>query len=239
MKRFLVTRPLEDSLLTAKALKARGHGAEIVPLLTISFDVELSFADVDPQALIISSANGIRAFAKCDSRRDLDVLTVGPASADEARVLGFRSVTAAGGDVASLVELASQRYQPEKGVLCHVAGRAVAGNLAQDLQELGFEIVQRPAYVARPVDTIPAALRQALMGRDEDTPGGILFFSRRTTQCFVDLVSAEGLTDHCARLAALCLSDAAAEPLRVLNMKSVAVSPQKTQSALLDLCDIE
>jgi len=239
MKRFLVTRPLEDSLSTAQALEARGHGALIVPLLTISFDENVSFADVAPQGLLISSANGIRAFAKCDIRRDLDVLTVGPASAEEARALGFRSVTAANGDVASMVRVASQRYQTDGGVLCHVAGRAVAGNLSHDLQELGFEVVQRSAYTAQAVDQLPADLRDGLTRTGEDGLSGILFYSRRTTQCFVDLVVSEGLKDRCAGLAAFCLSDAAAAPLSDLNMKSVAVAAQKTQSALLDLCDIE
>jgi len=239
MKRFFVTRPFEDALATSKALETRGHEAEIVPLLTIAFDEAASFADLEPQGLLISSANGIRAFAACDSRRDLDVVTVGPASADEAKALGFQTVTAAGGDVASLVALASHRYRPEKGVLCHVAGRAVAGNLAHDLQELGFEVVQRRAYTARAVETLPAALRRALMESDEGAEIGILFFSRRTTQCFVDLLRSEGLDAASPRIAAFCLSDAAAEPLCDISVKSVVVSPQKTQSALLDLCDIE
>ena len=238
MKRFFVTRPIEDSISTAQALAAREHDAVIVPLLTISYDAEVTFTDIEPQGLLISSGNGIRAFAKCDARRDLDVLTVGPASAEEARALGFRSVTAAGGDVASLVKQAAQRYRPDQGVLCHVAGRAVAGQLAPDLRDLGFDVIQRRAYAANPVAVLPEDLRQFLSAPDGDI-ACILLYSRRTTQCFADLVVPAELVDGCRRLAAFCLSDAAAAPLMDLEMKSVAVSAQKTESALLDLCDME
>ena len=239
MKRFLITRPYEDAVSTVQALKARGHDADIVPLLTIEFDDQVSFSDVVPQGLLISSANGIRAFAKCDPRRDLDVLTVGPASAEEALALGFRSVTAAGGDVASLVQSAADRYRPEGGVLCHVAGRTLAGDLAPDLRALGFEVVQRSAYTARSAEVLPPVLRRALYQPGAQDPAGILFYSPRTTRCFVDLVKAAGLEAGCVGLKAFCLSEAAAEPLKDIKMKSVAVSAQKTQSALLDLCDIE
>ena len=239
MKRFLVTRPLEDALTTAGALEARGYKAEIIPLLTISFDNSVSFADIDPQGLLISSANGIRAFAKADSRRDLDVLTVGPASAEEAIKFGFQSVEAAGGDVASLVERACQRYRREGGALCHVAGRAVAGNLASELKAKGFTVVQRSAYQAQALEDMPDALHDILSRPIDRNIGGILFYSRRTTRCFVDLVQAAGLESECSKFRAFCLSQAAAEPLSDLEMKSIAVSPEKTQSALLDLCDIE
>ena len=97
----LVTRPAEDAENLLRALEARGHQALLAPLLTIA-------PNKDPpgppeltgvQALLFTSANGVRAFAGLSDWRDLPVFTVGDASAAAARQAGFARVEGAGGEV--------------------------------------------------------------------------------------------------------------------------------------------
>src|SRR3546814_13842463 len=56
------------------------------------------------QALLVSSANGVRAFARADSRRGLPVYAVGGASAAAARQCGLDRGESAGGDGRRLEE---------------------------------------------------------------------------------------------------------------------------------------
>ena len=100
--RLLVTRPAEDAAPLAALLEEKGHEVTLEPLLTIEpvDNAVLDFEGV--QALLITSANGVRAFAERNAERDLPVLAVGDASASVARELGFTNVESATGDVAAL-----------------------------------------------------------------------------------------------------------------------------------------
>ena len=64
----LVTRPAEDGAQTAAQLEAMGHQAMLAPLLTTHFiDGPAPVLD-DVQALLATSANGVRAFARLSPR---------------------------------------------------------------------------------------------------------------------------------------------------------------------------
>ena len=90
--RILITRPIEDARPLADALEQRGVEVLIEPLLEIRHleDAEIDLEGV--QALLFTSANGVRAFAAVSPRRDLKALTVGDGSADAARHAGFTDV---------------------------------------------------------------------------------------------------------------------------------------------------
>jgi uroporphyrinogen-III synthase len=75
--RALVTRPREDAEKLAAALAARGIEAVLAPLLTIRPlpDSKERLAPLLPgaQAVLFTSANGVRAFAAAAERRDLPI----------------------------------------------------------------------------------------------------------------------------------------------------------------------
>src|SRR3546814_4230390 len=71
LMRILVTRPREDAAGLVTALTARGHAVLLEPLLAIvpRDAVDWPEGHQQAQALLVSSANGVRAFARADSRR--------------------------------------------------------------------------------------------------------------------------------------------------------------------------
>ncbi|HYM03709.1 MAG TPA: uroporphyrinogen-III synthase, partial [Stellaceae bacterium] len=85
----LVTRPREDAASLARAFAERGIEAVIEPMLTIAPVAEgarqLAEQLAGVQALLFTSANGVRAFAAASVRRELPVFVVGDASAAAAR----------------------------------------------------------------------------------------------------------------------------------------------------------
>lgn len=231
--RALVTRPREEAEALAAALAERGVAALVEPMIEISFLSEtLDLAGV--QAVLCTSANGVRALARACAERAVPLLAVGDATAARARAAGFADVASAGGDAADLARLAAQRLSPQDGRLVHVCGSAVAGDLAGALRARGFAVERIELYEARPVTALSPAAVAALEGGEI---GWALFFSPRTAATFTRLANAAGVGRRCATVAALSISAAADRPLAELEWRERRIADRPEQAALLDLLD--
>jgi uroporphyrinogen-III synthase len=103
---ILLTRPLEDSRALAEKLESEGISPLIWPLTRIVPTVMVLKLPFTTDALLFTSANGVRALAALVERRDLPALCVGKATAQAARKAGFRDCFAASGDARALADLA-------------------------------------------------------------------------------------------------------------------------------------
>jgi uroporphyrinogen-III synthase len=115
---ILVTRPKEDARRLVDALEARGHRVFSEPLLSIEPQVDPAIDLSGVQALVFTSVNCVRVFARRSAERSLPVLAVGEATAAEARELGFTAVESANGDVGDLADLIIARLDPKGAVCC-------------------------------------------------------------------------------------------------------------------------
>src|SRR5438552_12976874 len=89
-RRALVTRPRAEAAGLAEALDARGIEAIIEPLLEIRYRDAAAPALAGVQAILCTSANGVRALARLSGERGLPLLAVGETTAARARAVGFR-----------------------------------------------------------------------------------------------------------------------------------------------------
>jgi len=232
--RALVTRPRAEAAELAAALAGRGIEAVIEPL------IEIKTLDLPPpslagvQAVLCTSANGVRALAAAVGERAFPVFAVGDATAAQARAEGFLQVESAHGDVGELARLVRRRLDPADGRLLHVAGTAVAGDLAGELRGAGFTVERVVMYEARAATALDPATAEAL------TDGGIdlaLFFSPRTATIFARLAIAAGIAGRLGRVRALSISPAADAGLVRLGFRERIVAATPTQAALLDRVD--
>jgi len=230
--RVLVTRPREDAAGLVADLEARGHAVMLEPLLTIRprDPADWPAGHENAQALLVTSANGARAFARLDARRDLPVYAVGDASAAAARALGFAEVHSAAGNVEDLAALVQRRLDPAQGPLLHPAAGRLAGDLQGALGAAGFVVLRAVLYDAVPVAALSADCMRAL---NDGLIDAATFFSPRTAAGFVTLVEAAGRTDTCRRVGAVCLSPAVAEALGGLDWRRIVVAERPDQAALL------
>jgi uroporphyrinogen-III synthase len=226
----LVTRPAADAAPLVAALARLGIEAASEPLLDIVHRPGPPLDVKGVQALLVTSANGARAFAARNPERDLPVLAVGDASAAAARALGFARVESASGDVAALAELCKRRLDPGKRPLLHVAGTRVAGDLGGELGRAGFQYRREVLYEARVATRLTEATRAAI---ESGTLDGVLFFSPRTAASFVALVREAGIAAHLSHLAAFCLSAAVAEKARAATWGRIVVAERPEQDSLL------
>lgn len=228
--RVLVTRPKEDALPLMKRLEELGVQVLPEPLLFIEYLDGEKLDLTGAQALLVTSANGIRALARRYDGRDLPVYAVGGASARTAFELGFTKVESANGDVLALAELVAKRLDPGAGFAVHAAGSEVAGDLKGVLEKLGFDYRRQLLYRARAAGDLSAETAKALADKKVD---GALFFSPRTAEAFVKLVERAGLAASCRFVAAFCLSQAVAGKIGVLAWKEVRVAAHPNQESLL------
>ena len=121
--RVLLTRPREESEQLAAVLRAKGHEAIISPGLEIQFVEGPELALQNVQAILATSANGIRSLAKRTARRDVPVFAVGPQTASAAQLLGFCAVRNASGDARALADAIQDWARPSAGTLMYAAGR--------------------------------------------------------------------------------------------------------------------
>ena len=229
----MVTRPREEAEALAAALTARGVGALIEPLMEIRFRA----AAIDLQgiqAVLCTSANGVRALARATGERGVPLFAVGDATAARACAEGFTHVANAGGDAGDLVLLAVERLRPRDGPLFHVSGSEIAGDLAAALGGRGFAVERRVLYEARPVPALSTAATRALSAGEIDFA---LFFSPRTAAIFARLAKAAHIADSCETVTALSISAAADKALDALPWRERRVAERPDQPALLDLLD--
>ncbi|GAB4376819.1 MAG: hypothetical protein Kow00114_40750 [Kiloniellaceae bacterium] len=230
--RVLVTRPREDAAGLMADLEARGHAVLLEPLLTIAVrdHIDWPAGHAQAQALLVTSANGVRAFAQLDARRALPVYAVGDASAAAAHALGFDKVISAAGNVDDLAALVSRRLDPAAGPLLHPAAGRLAGDLQGALAAAGFTVLRAVLYDAVPAAALSADCRRAL---NDGLIDAVTLFSPRTAASFVSLVTAAGLAEACGGVAAVCLSPAVAETLAGVAWRRIAVAERPDQAALL------
>lgn len=225
----LVTRPLEDGQEIAARLAELGHRALLAPLLAPHFPdgPEPDFQNV--QAVLVTSANGVRALIRLTARRDLPIFAVGPQTTREAQQAGFTNIKNADGDARKLAEATAHWATPSKGVLLHVCGEEAPGTLADLLAGAGFTVRRAVLYRVDAATALPPAAEQALRDGSLDAAQ---FFSPRSARIFCEL--AADLPTR--KLIAFCISPVTAQAL-TLPFREVRVAAAPNQTALLALLE--
>ncbi len=231
--RLLLTRPEPDAQRTAAALRAQGHDVISAPLLRIEPAPEAQIGAGPWAAILITSANAARAVAthaRVTPLRALPVFAVGRRSAEAMGTAGFAKVTSADGNVSDLARLVAARLQPAAPLL-YLAGEDRAGDLAGDLRARGFAVETTMIYRAIAATALPPAAAQVL-ARGID---GVLHFSRRSAEVFIDAARAAGVLESAVQAAHFCLSAQVAEPLAQAGAADIRVAERPNEAVLLAL----
>lgn len=229
--RVLITRPRPDAEAFAKSLHALGHTTLIEPLIDIAFEAGPPLDLRGVQALLFTSANGVRAAARRTTERTIRVLAVGPATAAEAAAQGFTRVAESSGKgVDALAQTARATLKPADGALVHATGSVSAGDLKAALAPSGFAVRTEQLYQARAARRLTSALIAELAAGRIDVA---TFFSPRTARVFAELLAPHA--SSCASIVALALSPAVAAALAPVRFRKTLVAAQPNAASLLDL----
>ena len=231
--RLLVTRPEPDAARTAAALRGRGHSVVIAPLLRIEPLAGAAIGAGPWAAVLVTSANIAHAIAGHAKRADLihlPVFAVGERSAHAMRALGCANVISAGGNAGDLARIVAAHVNPPARLL-YLASEQRSGDLGGELRAKGFAVETVAIYRAVTADTLPPQATAALAGGVD----GVLHFSRRSAEAYVEAARAAGLLESALRPAHFCLSAQVAAPLQGAGGRIVRVARQPAEAALLEL----
>ena len=229
--RLLVTRPEEGGEHSATALRARGHEVLLAPLLRIEPVTDADLGAPPFGGILLSSANAARAVAVHSRMGELDllpVLAVGRRTAEVARTLGFVDVQSADGDARDLGRIAAARFASSRAPLLYLAGEERARDLADDIG--GLELRTVVVYRAVKLLSLPVTVRAAL---NKNSVDGVLHFSLRSAEAYVECAKAAGLLDKALALFHFCLSKRVAGALA--GASNVRIAERPDEAALLDL----
>lgn len=229
---FLLTRPQEDSEILARQLL--DHNVHIFPLLNIVFGDKAPLDLSRYQAILFTSANGVRAFHHHYETPDIPAFAVGGITAKEAQSVGFSTVETAGGDVEKLAQHIKSRLSAADGPLLHISGTRMAGNLKADLDHFNVDRVM--LYRADTVTKFDDTTAGFLERREIDH---IPFYSPRTGQNFVELIKAAKLEDRLGKTTALCLSSAISDVIKCLDWKDIIVADDKNPKTMFQKIGLE
>jgi uroporphyrinogen-III synthase len=235
--RLLVTRSQPDAARTADALRAHGHEPIVAPLLAIETLSQVDLGAGPWTAFLVTSANALRGLANHSHRddvRSVPVFAVGERTAREIRDHGFKSVASAGGNVNDLANLVAARLKPPARLL-YLAGEDRAGDLGGMLRAQNFVVDMVVVYRAVAAATLPAPAASALAGGID----GVLHFSRRSAETYVNAARASGMLPAALKPAHFCLSAQVAEPLAQAGAAVIRVASRPDQAALIALIAAE
>jgi len=228
----LITRSREDAEPLARLLDELGISSMTEPLLDIIFHSGPEINLKGTQALLMTSANGVRAFSRRSRNRELPLFAVGDATAREAAKLGFAKIHSASGDVDALAKRVKDIVDPGGGSLLHAAGSRVAGDLAGVLAAAGYEYRREVLYDAKKATAFGTKTIAAL---ESGSLNGVLFYSPRTAEAFVSLAKQAGIGEMVKALVAFCLSPAVGEKASDFEWRKVEIATLPEQEALINL----
>jgi len=146
------------------------------------------------------------------------------------REAGFVDVASADGGVGDLAHMIAERMRPGSSLL-YLAGAERAGDLAAKLAARRLAVQTAIVYRAVAVDELPPAAAEAL-ARDLE---GVLHYSRRTAEAYVNAARAIGMLESALKPAQFCLSAQIAEPLAQAGASVIHVARRPIEAALIEL----
>ncbi|MEQ1952773.1 uroporphyrinogen-III synthase [Mesorhizobium sp. CN2-181] len=233
---MLVTRPQPGAARTARRLAELGHRPVELPLTkTVALPVDETSLGPAADAVAVTSANALRhAPASLLARlADRPCFAVGERTAAEARERGFRKVTAAAGDAASLAGLIEERVR-SGATVAYLTGKVRLGDFEVRAVDAGMNFVVAETYDTQDIDYPPQRLAEIFGAEPIDA---VLLYSANAAGCFSRLRRPEGFEDLMARAAYLCMSSRVADRLAKQTKARILVAPEPSEAALLGLLE--
>jgi uroporphyrinogen-III synthase len=234
----LVTRPQPDDEATAKALRDRGFEVLRAPMLRFEPVPFQDDADARYGAVVVTSANALRALAPhlAGSRLlKLPVFAVGEHTAAAARDAGFGEVIASKGDAGALRDLVlasvKSKQRTKASPLLYLAGADLARDLAGELGEGGFTVVTHTTYRMVPAPSLPREVCDAFVANQVEA---VLHYSRRSARAFLEAARSGGVEISALALPQCCISAAVASVLRDAGATQVTAAASPDENALFE-----
>lgn len=229
----IVTRPEPGLSETMAAVADAGWLPLASPALVVQRHM-LRLSQKLPAAILLTSGQAVSAAVAAAQQAkalNIPVYAVGDRTAQRARDAGFTYVKSADGDARALVLLLQTHQQPEQGslLLCSGAGQGV--ELAAWCRQVGFKVVRRVVYAAKPIQHINAQTCTAIQAAKVAV---VLFFSAESAASWLAALPDAEQKLLAAQASAVVISGRVAQVLRAAGWQNIRVADHVSAAAVLD-----
>lgn len=220
----LLTRPRQDSARFADLLALRGIASLSWPLTEFVSLADKADVPAGTEALIFTSGEAVRVFARLSQIRSLPVLCVADRTASLALDAGFAEVHSAGGTVQALSQLAGSlpwlRFH-------YLRGRETTTDLKT---LLGTAVTEQVLYGADPAGPPESVVETALI---EGRISVVTLWSRRNSELFFDQLRRH---PHWAisNAIAVGISQSALKPVLNADFRQIITADAPNGTSMLD-----
>lgn len=219
-----ITRSAPFGLAIARKCGSEGLPALAVPVLQVS-PLPVSRPNHVPDAILFTSAQGVRLHSYDPRWKDVAVLTVGDGTAEQALAKGYTDVRSAVGDVEDLKALIAQTL-PRRARIFLFGARDAAGDLDAFLRLSRYDVEQYIVYETR--GSTDGELRNAIDLLDRID--GICVYSPKDAERVSQLLGNRRWGGTI-----FCLSQACAARIEPRDGLKVEVADRPSESALRQL----
>ncbi|MDC3090897.1 uroporphyrinogen-III synthase [Rickettsiales bacterium] len=229
--KILLTRPDIDSKNLAFKLKNLRHTVEITPLIRINkvkSNKEINFGDFD--VVVFTSKNGIK-YLESNSLKKKLIFTVGEGTYNEAKKKGYRNIKNTNGDAVNLINCIKKKFYQEEINLLHVTSLEPNKNFVGGFSNTNISYETLSVYESRKIDFFKLKVEKFLIQNN----GVLTFFSSKTAESFLDIVTQLKLHKYCTRQIIIVLSNQIINRLKNLKFKKVYIAEKPNEESLLGI----
>lgn len=231
----LITRPEPSATQLCEVLKKRGYETLSSPSL-IYETRQIGISDLSSyDALVFTSAQAIHSLFDQDHSHHFDlnkpVFTVGKNTDRTAHSYNFLNTHCADGNAQDLINLITQ--YPYKNIL-YLCGAHISTDIRTPLKSQNISVTEAIIYEALLTNDFSEDTRTALSNDQIDV---VLFFSKRSAEIFMNLITKNGYEQQLATIKCLCISDSVLEYVRNYTWKDTYSAKAPNQDSMIDCLD--
>ncbi|MBT4204090.1 uroporphyrinogen-III synthase [Hyphomicrobiales bacterium] len=215
--RFILTRPMEDSLHLGSLMENLHHDVLIDPMLEIEF-IKNDFDIKEINCFIITSRYAAHSLLKIHNINKLKnkiFFCIGIATRNILINYGFKNIHHANGTSEDLLEIITS-HSIKNNKFLYIRGADINCDICKILNNFGISTSEEIVYKA---NSATALLMETVTAINNNTIDGIIFYSKRTAEIFINLIKINKLSNKTSIICAYCLSEEIADILRAFNMK--------------------
>ncbi|QJC27413.1 uroporphyrinogen-III synthase [Anaplasma platys] len=227
---LLLTRPVADSIKSKNVLVALGFEVFIEPMFEVVYHPTTIPKIHEYDLVIATSRHGITGLARVTEARDIPMVTVGDSSREHAIDLGFVAVDTVSGTVSDLLQYL--KHEACGSRVLYVRGTHTSYALCSSAVQLDVSLEEVVLYGTDESSGLSAKCSHLL---SSGGISGILFYSTRTAEIFMELAASNQQQGHLCHIKAYTISPRAKQVLRDYGWKEILVSEHPTEVSLFEL----
>lgn len=232
-EKILLTRPIEDSIISKKKFEKIGFEPVIIPLIEIYKlnDVKIPYKNYD--LLIFTSKNAAKIFASNVASKNT-IFSVGDGTFNILRKKKYKKIFNSKGNSNDLIYLFKKIFHNRKINILHPCAKNISMDLENYFSKQGSNYEKLPVYEVKKKYPEMENFNNYFLSPNKF----ITIYSSKTAEALVETIKKYRLESFCTNKIIFALSKKISESLKDLNFEKIYISRSPSEQSLINLLKI-